>query len=814
MDNSSSTPWASERTFEFDHTLWGNNNLPQSQQSTPFHNDSTPLPPSTAGSVGLRSSRFFPSPMNDSRVFEEFESQNSPFLGQNGRIGNYAQETGRSNSMSFLNNSFTGNGNGNGNNSMQTPGSHQLNQNSEYFDLKFNYSPLPPSASDSLRNRPPLFTPLSTQSSFLLDEELPDFKFSDLKMESPSPSPTSSPFLKSQSHHYSAEQYAQRFQGSLSGSIPKLSLNSYNSRASLPTSSNFSRPTIASRSNSSGIGHPATSIPFKPMTPATNIQRSNNKLKNESSGTLKSTIKRSSSFSSPLPPQSSSSTSSLTLSTSVPESVPAPQLSSSRSIVNSNIIPISSPSTEFITSSPIKKQTFKNITLAKQKLKTEPTIKNFLNIESDSENKLKLKNDKNLTVEQIPEEIILEVEKTEPEQYLQLEGKPQCTFAYDSAEISPSSSAFPSPTLPHIEINTVNKNKDIELGNNKDKNPFNSSETEIRTRVMHYIHYIITRHNPNLHNFVVSVPSQTSILTILEILRGVFSSIGKIREIVGSGIHFKDGKLLKMNNDKFEKSADSSIANNNNNNNNNNDLFTKYKVIAEIAESGLSSTIVGSNGANHNHGPWKSVKFLLNGKEVKMMIFTEKSQQEEEVEQKQRQRENENENENKENETNSNNTELFTSDEIELNDIDSVFPIPPITSFTGFSGSSKLDVCWYPEGFSSTFHRRGVNNFMFVRELQSKMIVNRQRVPGGPLVELGEFRISVPVEEMGMEDACEEGERLKRSFVVNIDLKELDGKNNGFGNHTVHPGKFSKKKGRGAFRGRGGSNRARGGRKA
>ncbi|GMF07717.1 unnamed protein product [[Candida] boidinii] len=70
------------------------------------------------------------------------------------------------------------------------------------------------------------------------------------------------------------------------------------------------------------------------------------------------------------------------------------------------------------------------------------------------------------------------------------------------------------------------------------------------------------------------------------------------------------------------------------------------------------------------------------------------------------------------------------------------------------SKSSKPDISSHPEGFSSTFHRRGVNNFMFVRELQSKIIINKPRSNGngngGIGYETAEFRISLPIEELNL----------------------------------------------------------------
>lgn len=101
-------------------------------------------------------------------------------------------------------------------------------------------------------------------------------------------------------------------------------------------------------------------------------------------------------------------------------------------------------------------------------------------------------------------------------------------------------------------------------------------------------------------------------------------------------------------------------------------------------------------------------------------------------------------------------------------------------------GYSKQDVSVYPEGFASTFHKRGLNNFMFVRELQSKMIINKVRLNNNTTAESAEFRVSLPVEELDLDPYSGEGQsynsryadsdyrRFKRSYVVNIDVRELE----------------------------------------
>ncbi|ODV95146.1 hypothetical protein PACTADRAFT_49893 [Pachysolen tannophilus NRRL Y-2460] len=81
----------------------------------------------------------------------------------------------------------------------------------------------------------------------------------------------------------------------------------------------------------------------------------------------------------------------------------------------------------------------------------------------------------------------------------------------------------------------------------------------------------------------------------------------------------------------------------------------------------------------------------------------------------------------------------------------------------------------HPEGFSSTFYKRGVNNFMFVRELQSKVAINKIRG-----YDYAEFRINIPLKKSHIshneDDEDHQTRRIKKSYIINIDVKELDGK--------------------------------------
>lgn len=324
--------------------------------------------------------------------------------------------------------------------------------------------------------------------------------------------------------------------------------------------------------------------------------------------------------------------------------------------------------------------------------------------------------------------------------------------------ISASSSNFPSPTLPSIEL----------------FQPSNSQSPPIETkpRVLHYINSMITRHNVIYRSYVVSVPRHTPIKKSVYLLENILYSFGTVKDI----------EILKSNNEEF----------------------TKMRVITVTAESQLTN--VSSANYTHNlsnrekeeidvendtNGLWKSVKFKLGNNEVKLLIFFESE--------------------------NTNYTKLNRTGVIKVllkrDDIESIIENSKNSMSRALTLNNKLDVCWYPEGFSSTFHRRGVNNFMFVRELQSKMIVNRTRVSGGGIVEMGEFRISMPIEEMGFTNDKLSSEKLKRSFLVNIDLKELDGKSDlDNKKEKTEPKEYSSSpnSSRGKFKKRGGFSRGRG----
>ncbi|KAG0686350.1 blue light receptor, partial [Pichia californica] len=299
--------------------------------------------------------------------------------------------------------------------------------------------------------------------------------------------------------------------------------------------------------------------------------------------------------------------------------------------------------------------------------------------------------------------------------------------------ISPSSSNFPSPTLPTTSLFIENE---IPINNLND--------ITTKSRILHYINHIITRHNITYKSYLISVPKNTTFNILSNLIETVFYPLGIIKSVK---------RIINDEND--------------NNMNNNSSLpiidasqFIRFRVIMSVADSNLTIYSTpnsfnvannyskhGKNNNNNNNnndkeqnsqhsqqaqhlGPWKSIKYVLDGKDVKMLVFYEG---ETEVD----------DNYDIDNDFNQLNEKTFNNDilkSVKLNAKSSMSK--------SLTTNNKLDVCWYPEGFSSTFHRRGVNNFMFVRELQSKMIVNRTRVSGGGIVEMGEFRLSVPIEEI------------------------------------------------------------------
>ncbi|GAV27797.1 hypothetical protein PMKS-001265 [Pichia membranifaciens] len=374
---------------------------------------------------------------------------------------------------------------------------------------------------------------------------------------------------------------------------------------------------------------------------------------------------------------------------------------------------------------------------------------------------------------------------------------------------SPSSSNFPSPSIPSLPLFEPEEKTDQLSVHFKD-----SDKIATKSRILHFIHHIITRHNIVYRTYLVSVPSQTPTSVLLDLIETVFYPLGVIISAVKvSNIDTEESKndLAESNGDSTSTHGDQTV---------DSSQFSRFRVTVSVADSGLTTysnpntfNSTSNNYSRHGRfnnnekdsqtqqqqqqqsqhsGPWKSIRYTLDGRDVKMLIFYEGDSKESthatlEAEG-----------------PSSGDVQIFNSADDDV--LKSAKANAQSSMSKSLTTNNKLDVCWYPEGFSSTFHRRGVNNFMFVRELQSKMIVNRTRVSGGGIIEMGEFRVSVPIEEIGFLGESgnntksttngtngtggTNGERLKRSFLVNIDLRELDGKNinanNSNNNNNAH----------------------------
>ncbi|ODV86143.1 hypothetical protein CANARDRAFT_22051 [[Candida] arabinofermentans NRRL YB-2248] len=261
------------------------------------------------------------------------------------------------------------------------------------------------------------------------------------------------------------------------------------------------------------------------------------------------------------------------------------------------------------------------------------------------------------------------------------------------------------------------------------KTPINSS-----TKISKYIKTIITK--PQLstiqhHVYIASLPFDVPQPQVLTLINSAFSKFGDITHIAKY-----DDKPKNKVNDKENAG---------------NDSFIRCIIVARLF--------------NDSRTPFKSHKFVnsATGRDNKMLLFFEGYS------------------------TSSKGESTTTT---------------PISSPSNSNNGKKWqEVQSFPEGFSSTFHRRGVNNFMFVRELQSKMIINKPSRSGGggggsrttiSSIETAEFRVSIPIEELGLgtsvdfneNDLMDNGNgngnsnqsenRLKRSFVVNVDVRELE----------------------------------------
>lgn len=280
----------------------------------------------------------------------------------------------------------------------------------------------------------------------------------------------------------------------------------------------------------------------------------------------------------------------------------------------------------------------------------------------------------------------------------------------DSSDISPSNSNFPSPKIAPISFSGRQRGLNL--------------KDEPSTRLLHYIHGIITRHDLELREYIVSVPEFTPMDQVNKLINKVFKSIGDIVSI---------NEIPSFNLS---------------------EPFKKFKVETWVFISNLLTTTY-----LNSTGPWKSIKFNYNGKDLKMLIFLDSIIKKE------------------------TNEPFKINSIIPTRKVKNVFEQPIIPPFTGFNGSSKLQVCWYPEGYSSTLHSRGDDQFMYARELPSKLNITRQR-KGNLLQEMCEIKISVPNSKQGINN-------------VSIDIRELDGKPQQQRDSISTTGKFNKRNFRG-----------------
>ncbi|VEU20393.1 DEKNAAC101356 [Brettanomyces naardenensis] len=237
------------------------------------------------------------------------------------------------------------------------------------------------------------------------------------------------------------------------------------------------------------------------------------------------------------------------------------------------------------------------------------------------------------------------------------------------------------------------------------------------SRVIKYIRTIITRQPTQYMIYIASLPYDTPSSQCHNLVRQAFKNYGEITHLVKDE-HSKSSKVSPEN-----------------------DLFIRFRIVVKLF--------------NEQKLPYKSHRFFneVTGRDSKMLLFF---------------------------------------------DCSSSSPTGHLDQGNGYGGGySKQDVSSYPEGFASTFHRRGANNFMFVRELQSKMIINKVRLNSNVSIESAEFRVSLPIEELNLglsHDASWEGpekpgvskavlrstgddfRRFKRSYIVSIDVRELENK--------------------------------------
>lgn len=284
-----------------------------------------------------------------------------------------------------------------------------------------------------------------------------------------------------------------------------------------------------------------------------------------------------------------------------------------------------------------------------------------------------------------------------------------------SSSTSPASSHIPSPSLPPANL--------------FDDTPPSRSSYNTNSRISHFVNHIITKHDLIYRSFGVTIDPVLPHLTDA-ILHTVFSPFGHIESV---------SETLSVTSSSSSLSPSKSTI-----------ASSEFKLVMSMSQSQLTAI-------NLNDRKLKLHYTDRSNKQIEITLSIKLLNESKTL------------------------SDLLALEQIKEN---SLTPNESFISNSTFSLSNqliknnKLDVSWYPEGFSSTFHRRGINNFMFVRELQSKMIINKTRISNGSLIELGEFRISLPIDEMTTSSSslANEAQSSKKSYLVNIDLRDLDGK--------------------------------------
>jgi hypothetical protein len=114
-------------------------------------------------------------------------------------------------------------------------------------------------------------------------------------------------------------------------------------------------------------------------------------------------------------------------------------------------------------------------------------------------------------------------------------------------------------------------------------------------------------------------------------------------------------------------------------------------------------------------------------------------------------------------------------------------------NYTQQRWSTSFEQQSYPEGFASTFYKRGANNFMFIRELQPKLVTSKHK-------DTVEVRVSFPTPSK--EDDDSDALIKMRCHIVNVDVRDLEGRIGGI-KVTKNGGSRGRFSTRGSYKGLG-----------